>query len=585
MSVKSITLTDKFFDVYWRETTETFLRASLKIVLLFLLLFFISERATAHTFPDQLSIEAESLRHEASDGVIVDSIVIDNRNIYDTGTKQYRHFIFKLANRLHYKTRSQVIKREVLLKAGEPYSSELAEETARNLRQRLQLFDAWVETEKLDNGHLLVRVVTIDEWTLSGGPDVRREGNEITYRLGAAERNLLGNNQALSLSYFVPSSDDNYVIAGFSDRRFFGRSFALEARYGDDPQGEVKQISFGRPYYNLLQDLSFGFSLAATGGRRDIYHENRRVAYSNNEGDRAGVFGSYRLGSYKRKIGFSSEYIYRFEQTLATNLAESENAEDTSVAVAGFPSDSLYHQLGVELQLLNLNFTKLKQIDGFRYTEDFVLGQALQIGLARAFTKDFDGNVFDLFEVGLSQGYRFGSHLALLSYYRQFWFNDSEDIRRVTSLSANYYNNFSPFVTIAARGIYLSDSRATGAEAVTVGGTGDIRGYNKVFSTGNRKGVINLEGRVYPDVEILSVVFGGAVFVDAARSWKSHEALNLNDFSVSVGLGLRVALERFAKNRLFRIDAAYSEKNGWQLSIGTDQYFRAQAGSFLLTTP
>ncbi|MFQ6008724.1 MAG: hypothetical protein ACE5K8_07215 [Candidatus Zixiibacteriota bacterium] len=587
MPVKSITLTDKLFVVYWRETTETFLQANLKIALLFLtsFLILITERAVAYTSPDRPSIQGGFPRYEAPDGVIVDSLVIDNRNIYDTETERYHHFIFKLANKLHYKTRTQVIKSEVLLQVGEPYSSELAEETARNLRQRLQLYDAWVETEKLDNGRLLVRVVTIDEWTLSGGLDVRRDGNETIYRLGVAERNLLGNNQALSLEYFIPVTDDNYLIAGFSDRRFLGRTFALEAGYSDNPQGKVRQISFGRPYYNLLQDLAFGFSLTATGGRRDIYHETRRVAYSHYEGDRAGVFGSYRLGSYKRKISFTSEYLYRYEQILGTNMSEAVNEEDTSVAAAGFPSDSLYHQLGLKLQLLNLNFTKLKQIDGFRYTEDFVLGQALQIGLARAFTGGVDSKVFDFFELGLSQGYRFGPHLTLLTYYKQFWFNDSKDIRRVTSLSANYYNNASRFITIAARVIYLSDSRATGAEAVTVGGTGDIRGYNKVFSTGNKKGVINLEGRFYPDIELLSVVFGGAFFIDAAKSWKSQEALSLNDFSLSIGFGLRVSLERFAKNRLFRIDAAYSEKNGLQLSIGTDQYFRAQAGSFLLTTP
>lgn len=87
--------------------------------------------------------------------------------------------------------------------------------------------------------------------------------------------------------------------------------------------------------------------------------------------------------------------------------------------------------------------------------------------------------------------------------------------------------------------------------------------------------MFNLEGRFYPNIEILSLHLGGVVFTDVARSWRSDEPLKLRDFYGSAGVGLRIALERSSKNRLLRIDAAYSEKYGWQISIGTNQYFMA----------
>jgi len=515
-------------------------------------------------------------------GIIVDSVVIENRDIYDTDSERYRLFVFKLANRLHYKTRQSVIKREILIKAGEKFSPELAEETARNLRHRLSIFDAWVETQILPNGHLLVKIVTIDEWSLSGGINISREGNETKYGLSATERNLLGNNQFLSLKYILQSSDDNYIVARFADNRFLGYPYAVQLGYGDDPLGRFRRISFGHPFYNLLQPFSFDFSVATTSGRREIYSGSRLIGKSQNEGDRTAIYGAYRFGSYKRKIQFNSQYVYRYERSFDKTIAAT-NKNDSLLAKAVFPSDSLYHQVGVGIRMSNLGFVALTQIDGYGYTEDFVLGQAIQIGFARALTSDFRDYVFDVVDIGFSQGFYLGSNLALFSYHRGFWLHEGRDIRRVTKLSANYYNSSLQFLTIAARGICLSDSRVGGAEALTVGG-GDIRGFDKVFLTGDRKMVFNFEGRFYPKFEIMSVFFRPIVFADLARTWKSNEVFKFRDFYMSSGIGLRLALERSSKSWMLRIDLAYSDINRWQLSIGTNQYFKAQPSSFLLTT-
>ena len=560
------------------------MRLSLKLLPLLLILPFVTRAAGSTSDTSGTPLPIPSRQTALYRGVIVDSVVIENRNIFDTASKRHRHFIFQLANKLHYKTRRNVIKREVLVKAGEAFSPELAEETARNLRRCLALYDAWVETKMLANGHLLVRIVTIDEWSLSGGLNISRDGNKTEYRLALAERNLLGNNQYLSAKYIVPSSDDDYVVARFLDRRFLGTPYAVELGYGDNPLGTFRQISFGHPFYDLSQTYSFDLTVATTGGRREIHNDSRLIGWSNNEGDQFKISGAYRMGSYKRKVRISSQYVYRYERSFDKTITNT-TTDGRLLAISAFPTDSLYHQVGGGIRLSNLEFAMLKQIDGFGYTEDFVLGQALRAGYARALTSDFQDYVFDIFDLGFSEGYRRGPNLAFLTYQKMFWFRGGKDIRRVTRLSTYYYGRAFTFLTIAARGVYVSDWRADGAEALVVGGRGDIRGFDEFLETGDRKGVFNLEGRFYPNVEILSILFGGAVFADAARTWKSDERLSLKGFYASAGVGLRIALERSLKNRLLRIDLAYSDKNGWQLSIGTDQYFKVQAGSFLLTTP
>jgi hypothetical protein len=122
-------------------------------------------------------------------GFIIDSIEIDNREIFDTSEDPYDNFIFRTANKLHVKTRKDVISRELLFEKGERFSVEFAKETTRNLRNRYTIYDSWVEIDKLSDSSILVRVVTIDEWSFAGGFEVSREGNEYRYEISFEERN------------------------------------------------------------------------------------------------------------------------------------------------------------------------------------------------------------------------------------------------------------------------------------------------------------------------------------------------------------------------------------------------------------
>ena len=89
-------------------------------------------------------------------GIEIDSIVIENRNIYNTDEPGYDKFLFKLANKLHIKTRAYVVKRELLQKVGDPFSPDLAEEAARNLRRTMKVYDAWIQAELLPGGNLQI---------------------------------------------------------------------------------------------------------------------------------------------------------------------------------------------------------------------------------------------------------------------------------------------------------------------------------------------------------------------------------------------------------------------------------------------
>lgn len=513
-------------------------------------------------------------------GRIVDSIVVDVRSIYDTSDPAYSRFLFRWANRLHRNTRMRIVKNEILLKVGSPYSPELADETERNLRRNLPIYDAWVRPDTLADGRLIIRVVTVDQWSLSGGFNIKREANEINYSMGLTEKNFLGHNQLISFTHFVENSEADHSQVKFIDNRLFGRSVRLAADYSDDPRLEFKRMWLSRPFYSLTRNISFGIAAQTFGGRRDVYNDEELIAQSEYEGDQSNVYITFRRGTYYQKGSARLEYKYRSEVTTDTSVITMDSL-DADLAHRSFPVDSQYHELKLTLGVSQLQFVKRRRIDGFGFTEDFTLGSSAVASFSQAF--DGDSSVYRTIGLSLAQGSVLKPGLLILAANGRIWYHRREAIRRRFGFSTYFYNQSISFLTLAFRLNYRSDWRVDQTNALILGGNNGLRGYDRFFKTGDRLLVMNVEGRVFPELELLSVLFGGAVFVDLGRTFEAGESLSGEGFYAAVGAGLRISFERSSRSSLFRCDVAYSEHSGWQLSISSGQFFAA-AGSILALT-
>ncbi|MBU8932376.1 MAG: hypothetical protein KOO62_00065 [candidate division Zixibacteria bacterium] len=514
---------------------------------------------------------------------LVDSIEIDNRNIFDTDSAGFNHFVFRLANRLHIITRDAVIRRELLFRVGESCSILRVEETARNLRNRLQLYDAWIEVDTLNNGHLLMKVVTIDEWTLAAGPSFSRDGNENIVSLSISDRNILGRNEFLSLGYVIQDIDDDYFDGRFIDQRFWRGQVVLDAMYSDNPVEKLRLLKIYRPYYDLEQSLTWEVIWGAARSRIDIYHDTEPIGQSRAESDLLGLSVGWRTGSYFDQLLFDLRYAYLFERVIGADTL-SNDPLDAELVAAALPRDSIYHLASAGVTATHLDFTKLSRIDGIGNTEDFALGQTVAFSVSRAFQPRLRTHIWDKLTGCLSLGYQFGNSLTYLSYSREMWFDGGGYLRRLTNLSVYGFSYPVRFITFAFHGQYLSDWRNDNAEPLTLGGISGIRGYDKYFRTGNRRAVFNAEIRCFPDFDFLSLVFSPALFMDAGRTWKVREEIGLRDFYFSGGIGLRFAIGHSSRDRVIRLDLAHSGRLGWQISVGTEHYFMASDASLLLTT-
>ncbi len=520
---------------------------------------------------------------EKYNGRVIDSVEIDNREIFDTQIEPYNNFLFKTANKLHIRTRTFVIARELLLKKGDVFESELAEEITRNLRNRYVIYDAWIEIEELDSGNLLMRLVTIDEWSFSGGLGISREGNEYSYEIGFLEKNFLGLNQSFSFDYVIQEKDDNYIESSFKDIRFAGQPFRITINYSNNPFSSNQAASLSHPFYNLEQAFSFGIVAAKGKNRNEVFKDNLMIGRSNTADDFLLGFMRYRFGPRKKKVITGLNYTYTFERTNDKEYFSGAPA-DIDFVNESFPQDSLYHQIDLSLRGSLLDFKTFRKIDGFGYTEDFTLGHTAAIGYGRAFNPNFNDHVYDRALFNYSFGFNIANELFYFSYTRVNKFKGSRDLQRLNIIGVNYYHRGPEFLTIALNADYISDWRPEGTENLILGGRSGLRGYPSEFKTGDRLAIFNLEGRLHPEIRIFTAVLGFAVFVDAGRTWKTNELLTTKDFYFSGGVGLRFALDRSSRSRFFRADLAYSEANKLEISIGTGQFFSLNNHSLFLTS-
>src|SRR3989449_11773585 len=131
----------------------------------------------------------------------IDSIIIDNRNVFDREDAA-PDWVAHLANRLHVRTRQGVIRRRLLLNRGDPFDRARMEESERSLRTLGVFRSVRVDTVRAEpGGKLALRAVTSDGWSTQPQASFTSAGGDNTWDVGFTERNFLGTATELSLLY------------------------------------------------------------------------------------------------------------------------------------------------------------------------------------------------------------------------------------------------------------------------------------------------------------------------------------------------------------------------------------------------
>jgi hypothetical protein len=471
-------------------------------------------------------------------------------------------------NVFHWRTRDAVLRREVLLAEGEPWSQARALETERNLRRLFFLAVSKVVPVKGRAGGVALVVATKDKWSLRLSNAFTLIGSILQYlQLSLTEANFNGYGQSLSVGMTL-RLDTLSFSQTFVERRLFGSRLYLGEtaaivlnRVTGLPEGTSGQVVFALPLLSLDQPWGFDFDTTWNVRRRrvfrgatiwqlpypdeastqtvplvyDVRELNSQLSGTRSFGRELKLDVTAALGGYLHQYTPPKDSGLDVDQAqwlVKQWLPRSENVTYAAAYLRAFPAD----------------FRVLHDLDTFELSEDFQLGWLAQAGVRWAFPLPFAPSSF--VEVGASLRYRFYAQDDLFTVTVAGGARFRPGSTTVNERVAAEVINYSPRVfggRVVAR--VLTDLKWNDLDnrQQLLGGSTGLRGtFGEQFS-GRNLLLANVEFRAKP-FEVLTSWLGLVFFYDAGSAFDVTPVL-----THTVGIGLRLLLPQL-NSEVIRLD-------------------------------
>ncbi len=479
---------------------------------------------------------------------VIDRVVVRTHNVFDS-TEARGNFLFRLANALHFTTRSSVVRHELLFKEGDRYDAAKVAETLRNLRARGLFRDVRIETQPSDSG-VEVLVETADGWTTEAVLNARFTAGEFSWALGGRERNVLGTGAELGVVYRDEPDRTALQLSG-AVPRIRGTRFEVRGFFHDLSDGDVGGWSVALPFRSLADRN--GFALTGFVGRQRILQFR--------DGDS--------LETYRRRVFLQrGEVAYAPYASSAgyvrVGLAAQIKREEYLLwgEVASQVPDTVTGAVGAFAEVLLPRFKVVTHYDGFAREVDLDLSTRLAVGAWIAPS----GLGYRETGIGpsayLQTGVSWGRNFAKLQAWANGLFTDtgldSGQVRAALTLASQVIPKNAIVFHIEA-----GSRRGTppGSEFDLGHGQGP-RVFGPHAFTGDRSLWGTLEHRAFLVDEFAGVIgVGLAGFVDYGGAWYADQEARVGG---DIGLGLRFGATRSTGQNIGRLDVAYRFGDGWE---------------------
>jgi outer membrane protein assembly factor BamA len=492
---------------------------------------------------------------EAS-GAVIGDIQIDVANIFNEGDPRENNGLFRLADRLHIRTRVSAIRAQLLFKSGDRYQARKLAETERNLRLLAYIYDAHIVPVKFHDGKVDVQVITHDVWTLSPGLSFGRTGGTSSTNVNISDSNLFGSGKSLEFEHLESVARTSKGVA-WSDPNTFGSRWTTAATDIDSSDGNQRSLQIARPFFEL--DARWSVTLAATDYVRTV------SLYSFGQ-----IVDQFRDDetSYTLSAGISSGlrdgWVMRWIGGIQYDRSLFGAAPSAPAPALQLPPDRIVSYPFVGFDLLQDNYQKLFDQNQIGRTEDFYFGTEItgSVGLSNTqFGADLDAIML---AASARKGFEFDQSLQQLFLTSAFTSRIEGQRARnlIATGAASYYWHWQPdWMLYANLTGTVTDALDPDAQ-LQVGGDNGLRGYPLRFESGASSAVFTLEQRFYTDWYPFRLArVGGAVFADAGRTWGAAVIGNSDPGMLSdVGFGLRFGNTRSGLGNVLHIDLAFPLK-------------------------
>jgi hypothetical protein len=496
-----------------------------------------------------LVVAAPSLRAQAP---AIDTVIVVTHDVFDAA-EVGRSPLFAVANAVRFKTRPEIVRRELLFRAGEPYDSARVAETERNLRA-LGLFRyVRIDTTRI-NQKLAAVVETRDGWTTELQLNARSTGGEFTWSAGLVERDFLGMAAAVGAQYrHDPDRTAVTLLANWN--RVLGTRLLAAGSYDDRSDGRIGNWSLGLPFRAFADRRSLEMSGEAGRHRVLQFRDGDSVDAVQRRALKLRLSGA--LAPYTGGRGYlRTGFVAQLKREAYVRSA------DTLLPVP----DSVSGAVGAQLDWRRARFLVVNHYNGFARDEDIDLSTRVRLATwvapaAFGYAQGGVGPELDL-QTGAAAGKAF---LRLEVQANGLFTADGLDSGRVWSgltLAARVASRHATILHVEAG---MRQGMPPGSEIDLGHGLGP-RAFDSHAFTGTRSAWATLEHRWFAVDEVLHLLgIGFAGFVDFGGAWYANEPARAGG---DVGLGLRLGATRATGANVGRLDLSYRFGDEWSFADG-----------------
>ena len=493
------------------------------------------------------SLAQECSHHDQSlEGLPITSITIENENIFDPEVPEQNLWIHRMLNLLHIPTRKETIEGMLLVNPEDTYLEKVIQENERLLRAQDYLHDAEIKPEVVCGEGVRLRVVSTDNWTLTGGLSANSTGGETRTAFKIEEANLLGRGIGVKLERDTDEDREQNILS-FRDSDWFGNRKRLELALGDNSDGHLYNLDLSRPFVQLDSTNAWSITLSSRVYETPVYDAGVIV-------DKVGQDTALFQFSYQWSEGLIDAAVTRWG--LGWEMSETDY-----FATDDFPTSAVSKSEVTRFPFVTYTYLKENylQLTNFRFmgvTEDLAIGDSLSLRLGwkdEAFGTTREGFVFGLnYGVGISLGAQTFAFFDLGLGYES---NSSVEGTGNFNLGGRMYHYRDPDHAYLVSATFEAARVSEPVDQYLLGGDTGVKGYPVRYQNGDRKVTLSFEKRDYFKWYPLQLFkLGTALFAETGSAWISGNDPN---FISDVGIGLRVVSTRQSNSKVLHADIAF----------------------------
>ena len=505
-----------------------------------------------------------SASEEELDGLTIVAIRFERFDVFDTSDPDTSSRPYRWANSLHVVSRESFIRSRLLFEEGDPYSAQLAAESARLLRDRRLMNPVEIFARRVSGG-VEVTVETHDHWSLRSGGKVGIFGNRTNFSLDFEDDNLLGSGKGVSLS-FHSDHERNALAYRYHDPNVLNSRWRLNIERARLSDGLRDEVWVDRPFYSLSTPWSWGARTVREELVEHLYSKSVEVARGNRRGEYLRVWSGLRLpGGGETTHRLEVGWVHSRERFTGWSRDDGSDYAPPEDRVIAGPS--------IAFELITGRYAVLEGFRAWSVQEDVALGPNLRIGATFSLPA-FGGDERRLLLDGKVGGGALVGNWLLVG---TGWMSGrverggARDVVVGVQMGAAQLGPRGWRMRLFAETSHELDSN----RQLALGADTGLRGWDPDYFDGASRAVLNVQWRTLLKKDFLGLLSVGVlVFGDAGATWAPRVGVGSEGLRFDAGVGLLFDLSHLSRTSLVQVNVAVPDDgSGLTVIVSTSAIF------------